>query len=96
MAVIEAKYQPRPTLRGKWEWQFHKFVRDSTKFAKISKPTHHVNDAHFFVVSSINETSTITKVSIKFILLVCRKSNKLFQKRRNEESLRTTAIICLG
>jgi len=56
MAVIEAKYKPRQTLRGKWGWQLHKFVRDLTKFVKISKYTHHVNDAHFFVVSSINKT----------------------------------------
>jgi len=71
-------------------------VRESTKFVKISKSTHHVNDAHLFVVSSINKTSIITNVSIKFISPVRRKSSKLFQRRRYEESLRTTAVTCLG
>ena len=32
---------------GKWGLQFHKFFQDSTKFVKISKPTH-VNDARYF------------------------------------------------
>jgi len=94
--VIKAKYQPRLNLERKMGWQLHKYVRDSTKFVKISKYTHHANDAHFFVVSSINKTSIITKVSIKFMLLVRRKSSKLFERRRNEESLRINAATCLG
>jgi len=81
MAVLNAKYQPRLNLERKMGGQFHK---------------HQANDAHFFVVSSINKTSIITKVSIKFTLLVRRKSSKLFERRRNEESLRTNAATCLG
>ena len=47
-----------------------------------------------FVVSSINKTLIITKVFIKFLLLVRRKSRKLFQRRRNEKSLRITGVQC--
>jgi len=41
-----------------------------------------------FVVSSINKSLIITKI----LLLVRRKSSKLFRRRRNEKSLRTTGL----
>jgi len=90
MAVIKTKYQLRLNLEREMGVAVSQI---RPRFDEVCKNKQTVNDAHFFVVSSINKTSINTKLSIKFLLLVRRKSSKLFQRRRNEESLR---VSCPG
>jgi len=81
IAMIKTKYQPRINL----ETEMILPIFDEVCTNKQAH-TSHLCRIFLFVVSSLNNTLW------KSLLLARRKSSKLFQRRRNEKRLRTTAV----